>query len=655
MLAGLVATLGAIAVDVTLRRYRLTEERARVARVAAPTAEALRAAVDRRVALLEGMRSFVNSRGSRAFLDAEFRVFSQGLVASATGVRALQLVENGRIVATWPIVGNEAALGYDLLSDPRPVLARDVQRALEDSFVVITGPIKLVQGGDGLLVRKRVTPRSGFPQLVAIILDVPEVVRDAGLPDLRTGLKLEVRDRGGNWFGGDPENSAVEPETLSVRVPDGNWTLLAAPVEGWNAAIASQMANSRSAAISIIAALMLVGYLLGERVDRAAREAQDSRAQLGVALRAARMGTWDWDITRNVLQWSEGAAEVLGRRREEVNGSGIDFLSHVHPEDREFVMRCLDEVLASDRHDYLLEYRVTGTSGNERWVFAMGEIERAPNGRAVRAHGVISDSTGRRALEARVRHTERLETMGTLAGGVAHDFKNLLTAITSFAELAIEELGDAGDGAAVVAAREDLLELLAVAARASALTGQILAFSRRANTVAPGALDSAQLVRELAPMLRRILGKQIALELEIADGPQTIWMDSGQLTQVLLNLVTNARDATEGSGRVTIRVAPVGATIGAEEMVSADWVRLEVEDTGHGMDAATQERIFEPYFTTKGSAQGTGLGLAVLMGAMKSAGGEVRVQSEVGRGSRFRIMLPPSEPTRVGVRALSMG
>jgi signal transduction histidine kinase len=565
------------------------------------------------------------------------------------------MVENGRIVATWPIAGNEAALGYNLMADPRPVMTDDIRRALAADRVVITGPINLVQGGEGLLVRERLVQRAGFPQLVAIILDVPEVVRDAGLPDPRTGLKLEVRDRAGLWFGGDAEGSAVAPESLSVRVPDGNWTLLAAPADGWEAAIAPQMRGSRGAAVSIVAALMLLGFLLGERVDRSAREAQDSRAQLGVALRAARMGTWEWDITRDRLKWSDGAAQVLGRHPDEVSGSGADFISHVHADDRDFVLRCLQEVLASDRLDYLLEYRVNNVGDAERWVFAMGEIERATNGRAVRARGVISDSTGRRALEARVRHTERLETMGTLAGGVAHDFNNLLTAMISFAELALEELDGAGDSAGVVSAREDLHELLAVAGRASALTGQILAFSRRANTVAPGALDAAQLVRELAPMLRRILGTNITLELEIADGPQMIWMDSGQLTQVLLNLVTNARDATTGAGRVTIRVSAVGPTIAAEELVPGDWIRVEVEDTGHGMDAATQERIFEPYFTTKRSAQGTGLGLAVLMGALKSAGGEVRVQSEVGRGSRFRIMLPPSEPPRVGVLAASAG
>lgn len=654
-LAGVVSIGGALLVDATLREHRISMERERVARVAGPTAEALRAAVERRVALLEGLRSFVNSRTSRAVLDDEFQVYAQGLIASATGVRALQMVEDGRIVATWPIAGNEAALGYDLLSDPRPVMSGDLRRALESNRVVITGPIKLVQGGEGLLVRERLAPRPGFPQLVAIILDVPEVVRDAGLPDPRTGLKLEVRDRAGLWFGGDPEGSAVEPETLSVRVPDGNWTVLAAPADGWGAAIAPQMAGTRGAAVSVIAALLLLGYLLGERVDRAAREAQDSRAQLGVALRAARMGTWEWEITRDQLRWSDGAAQVLGRPRAEVDGTGTDFISHVHAEDRDFVLRCLQEVLASDRLDYLLEYRVNNVGDAERWVFAMGEIERATNGRAVRARGVISDSTGRRALEARVRHTERLETMGTLAGGVAHDFNNLLTAMISFAELAVDELTAAGDAPAVVSAREDLQELLAVAARASALTGQILAFSRRANTVAPGALDAAQVVRELAPMLRRILGTHISLEVEIAEGPQVIWMDSGQLTQVLLNLITNARDATTGSGRVIIRVAPVGAAIAAEERVPADWVRVEVEDTGRGMDAATQERIFEPYFTTKESAQGTGLGLAVLMGALKSAGGEIRVKSEVGRGSRFRIMLPPSEPPRVGVMVSTVG
>ena len=650
LLAGVVGLVAVVAMDAVIRRYLVEEERERVAQVAAPTAEALRAAVLRRVSLLEGLRSFANSRQTRAALNAEFAVFSQGLIAAASGVRALQLVEDGTIVATWPVRGNEAALGYDLIADPRPILGADVRRVAEDTGFVITGPIALVQGGNGLLVRKRLESRAGFPQSVAIILDVPSLVRDAGLPDPRTGLMLEVRDRRGAWFGGDAEDAAVEPVSLTVRVPDGNWTLLASPAGGWSEAVAPRLFSVRTTFVAVVLALMLVGYLLGDRQDRVTRQAQDWRSQLGVALRAARMGTWDWDIAKDELRWSEAAAEVLSRRVEELDGPAAKFMSHVHPDDRDFVVRCLQEVLASDRLDYLLEYRVSMADSAERWVFAMGEIERAPNGRAVRARGVISDSTGRRELEARVRHTERLETMGTLAGGVAHDFNNLLTAMISFAQLALEELEQAGTEPHVVAAREDLSEMLRVTSRATALTGQILAFSRRATTMAPRELDAAHAVRDLAPMLRRILGLNIGLEMEVADGEQKVWIDPGQLTQMLLNLVTNARDATVGEGKVIIRVLPVGDVVAVQERIPADWVRIEVQDSGRGMDEATRARIFEPYFTTKESAHGTGLGLAVLMGAVKSAGGDVRVLSELGKGSCFRIMLPSRAPVRIGPR-----
>jgi signal transduction histidine kinase len=640
-----VAVIAVVAGVWLYHRVLLRDERERVARVAGPTSEALRAAVERRVALLEGLRSFAESRPSRAALDAEFSVFAQGLTASASGVRALQFVEGGRIVATWPLLGNEAALGYDLLADPRPTIPADVRRALTTREVVVTGPIALVQGGEGLLVRERIAPRAGFPQLAAIILDVPALVREAGIPDPRTGLRLEVRDRGGDWFGGDAQGLAVAPETLVVRVPDGDWTLLAAPLEGWNAAIAAPMRLAVVNGTAIIVALGLLGYLLGARQDRLAKEAQDWRAQLSVALRAARMGTWDWDIVGDQLRWSDSAAAVLGRAPGELDGPGARFMATVHPNDREFVFGCLQEVLASNRLDYLLEYRVVLPDGGDRWVFAMGEFDRGPDGRATRARGVISDATDRRELEARVRHTERLETMGTLAGGVAHDFNNLLGAVMSFSELALEQLEDAGDDPRIASARDDIREVLGVVTRAAGLTGQILAFSRKTSTVDPQRLDAAEAVLDLRPMLERILGKPGALDMEREPGAHPVWMDHGQFTQVVLNLVTNARDAVADGGTVTISVGRVGERLAAAERIPADWVRLEVEDTGRGMDEATLAHIFEPYFTTKESTRGTGLGLAVLMGAVKRAGGEVRVRSAPGKGSTFRVFLPPFDPS----------
>lgn len=228
--AFVVTLLAALLFDRWYGRHLEAESRIAVQRSMGPAASALRAAVARRVSQLNGLHSFVEAQPSRARLDASFQTFAGGVAGTTAGVRTLQLVQNGVIVATWPLAGNERALGYNLLADPRPEVPDGVRRSLATDSIVITGPIALVQGGEGLLVRKRLTPRAGFPDLVAVILDVPSIVAEAGIPDRRTGLLLEVRDRAGHWFGGDTLTTDAAPESLVVKVPDGDWTLLGAPI-----------------------------------------------------------------------------------------------------------------------------------------------------------------------------------------------------------------------------------------------------------------------------------------------------------------------------------------------------------------------------------------------------------------------------------------
>lgn len=639
--AAAAALLAGFAFDRWYTQHLLEEARVSVARSMGSTASALRTAVERRVALLQGLRSFAESQPNRRLLDEEFQTFAQGLVVSAEGVRALQLVEDGVIVSTWPLVGNERALGYNLLADPRPEIPRDVRRALATDDFVVTGPIELVQGGEGLLVRRRLAPRPGFPQLSAIILDVGPIIREVGLPNPDLGLTLEVLDRRGSWFGGDAPGSAVEPESVSVPVPDGNWTLLGSPTAGWPAMIAPQRNASRAAMLGIGLALVVIGGLFGQRQARLAGVLADRSARLGVALKAGKMGSWELDVVGDHMSFDDNGAAILGRSVDDCSGPLEKMFSLLHPEDAAFVAKVFLEILRSDRNEYTLEHRVLMPDGGERWVLVLGDIVRDEQGRAVHARGIISDASDRRAMEARARQLERVETIGTMAGGVAHDFNNLLTGIVSFTELARDGLAPIADQPAVEDARADLEEALKVAVRARALTAQLLAFSKGASSE-PRRTDITRMLGETEPLLRRLLGKRIALQLRIDPATPKVWIDPSQLTQVVLNLVVNARDSILDTGEVSLRLRTLASSESRPNGAPAGhWVLLEVADTGIGMPDEIRKRVFEPYFTTKKQSHGTGLGLSVVQGVVRAAGGHAVVESTPGAGTTFWILLPP--------------
>ncbi|HRQ79104.1 MAG TPA: ATP-binding protein, partial [Gemmatimonadaceae bacterium] len=599
----------------------------------------------------------VESQPTRAALDAAFQTFAGGIASSTDGVRTLQLVQGGVIVATWPLAGNERALGYNLLADPRPEVPDGVRRSLATDSVVITGPILLVQGGDGLLVRRRLTPRAGFPDLVAVILDVPSIVAEAGIPSRESGLLLDVRDRAGHWFGGDTLAADVEPETLGVAVPDGDWTLRGAPIGGWAAMGAPQRLASRSASLVLVLAITALGVAFGMRQHRMQQAIVARTARLGVALRAGRMGSWELDVIGDRMTFDENGAAIVGRTMREVDGPLEMFFHIIHPDDAAFVARVFLEILKSDRPEYTLEHRVLLPDGSERWVLVLGEIHRYEKGRAVfeaellldtkdekgravRAHGVISDASDRRAIEARARQLERVETIGTMAGGVAHDFNNLLTAITSFVELARDGVGSPAPDSTLAMVRDDLGEALKVATRAKGLTAQLLAFSRGTATE-PRAADLGRTLREMEPLLCRLLGQRITLDVQVAPEVPAVWIDPSQFTQVVLNLVVNARDAIAGRGEIGLRLRRIAASEDRPARApTGEWVLLQVSDSGSGMSAEVQARVFEPYFTTKPESRGTGLGLAVVQGVVRASGGHAVVESEVGQGSRFWIFLP---------------
>ncbi len=258
---------------------------------------------------------------------------------------------------------------------------------------------------------------------------------------------------------------------------------------------------------------------------------------------------------------------------------------------------------------------------------------RAGAGAAGQSILVLRDVTQRRLVEERLGHAQRLEMVGQLAGGVAHDFRNLIQAMSSSAAL-LEEHADPG-------VRELASEIVDAGRHGNALTRQLLAFARR-DVRRPEALDLAEVASGMERLLLRVLGPEHPLALERA-GPAPAVADRAQLEQVILNLAANARDAMPGGGRVVVAIrlldAAAAGALGST-LAAARQVLLEVRDTGVGMSPEVQGRIFEPFFSTKPRGQGTGLGLATVQGIAEQSGGHVTVESAPGRGSAFRVFLP---------------
>src|SRR6266545_2795641 len=262
------------------------------------------------------------------------------------------------------------------------------------------------------------------------------------------------------------------------------------------------------------------------------------------------------------------------------------------------------------------------------------------DGKRVGYVAVQHDVTERRLLEQQFRQAQKMEAVGQLAGGVAHDFNNLLTAILGYAELLAEKLKGRPREA------EDLDEIRKAGERAASLTRQLLAFSRR-QVFERKVLDLNRLIAEIEKMLRRLIGEDIDLVTALDPALAYVWADAGQLEQVVMNLAVNARDAMPRGGRLTIETSNVDLDEAYARLHipirPGRYVMIADSDTGVGMDAATRSRIFEPFFTTKERGKGTGLGLATVYGIVKQSGGYIWAYSEPGRGTTFKVYLPPAD------------
>ena len=372
---------------------------------------------------------------------------------------------------------------------------------------------------------------------------------------------------------------------------------------------------------------------------RAEAALQRMSERLNLALGAARVGTWSWDVAGDVMTWDEHLHRLCGLAPGSFRGDYAASLALVHADDRPRVDEEMSRALAG-RESFDTEYRIVGPGRGGRVLAARGEVIHDESGQAQRMTGVCWDLTERKELEAQLRQSQKMEAIGRLAGGVAHDFNNLLTVIIGYSQLALDK---AGEGAPV---RQELNEVRRAGERAAGLTRQLLAFSCR-QVLQPRVLDLNTVVREVEVLLRRVIGEDVELVAELAPTLGRVCADPGQLEQVLMNLAVNARDAMPRGGRLLIATAdrealPDGVTP-RPPPCPGGWVRLTVRDTGTGMDEETLSHIFEPFFTTKEPGKGTGLGLSTVKGIVEQSGGCLLVTSAPGSGTGFDIYLPHSD------------
>ena len=390
---------------------------------------------------------------------------------------------------------------------------------------------------------------------------------------------------------------------------------------------------------------------------RVEEELKASKERLVEAQIAARLGYYGLDAATGTWTGSNILDEVFGigdDYRRDVEGWSLP----VHPEDRQSMLEYfLNDVLGKKR-PFDREYRIVRPSDQcVRWVHGLGKVEYDSSGKPVTMKGTIQDITEykkveeeKRRLVRQVQQTQKLESLGVLAGGIAHDFNNLLTVVLGHAELALKEIPPMSP------AHENLTEITAAARRAADLSLQMLAYAGKAAFTMER-VGLRELVEEMAHLLKTAISKNATLTLNLERGLPPIEADPSQIKQIVMNLIINASEAIgDRDGVITVSV---GATrCDAEylqrtelhgDLAPGRYVHLEVTDTGGGMDAETQSRIFEPFFSTKFT--GRGLGLAAVLGIVRSHKGAIEVDSEPGKGTTFKVLFPALTEKRDAVRS----
>lgn len=559
--------------------------------------------------------------------EADFRERSRAHQREHPGFQALSWIEpGGRILWAEPHDENREAEGFDI--SQHPFASEAFLSALTADVVGVTPPIELLQGGRGLVIYRRVgsiaEPRGVLNGVfrVATLLDM--CVSDRGDDPFDYMLREVDDDAAGS--GREPDRGPVAHAAFDVAGRSLSLSALAPRYAG--AADGTWVDEA-----ALLSALLLAGGLawMGYLASRRQHVAEEVAERLSVLVENAPDAIASIDVDSGLfVAGNERAHQLFGVERGALHETGPVELS---PDRQPELGDPADAFLASVRA------AAAGEPVRFEWTFeslkgdafpAEVQLVRLPDTERALVRASITDVTERRALEQRLRRSEALEAMGQLAGGVAHDFNNMLSAALGASDL-IHMRSDDPDVRSLARRASD------ACMRAGALTRQLLAFSRH-SVLRPEPLDLAALVEDMRSVLVGVLGERVTLRVEREPGVPAVIADRSQLELVVLNLAVNARDAMPEGGTLVFAVAARDGL-----------VCLRAEDDGEGIAPEDVERVFEPFFTTKGPGAGTGIGLATVQRVVQQAGGRVEVSSRPGQGTTFEICLPASDVTPVAL------
>ncbi|MGV3742771.1 MAG: CHASE domain-containing protein, partial [Burkholderiaceae bacterium] len=577
---------------------------------------------------------------------------------------------------------NQRAFGYDMFSDP--IRREAMERARDTGSAALSAAVTLVQESDaeaqpGFLmyvpVYRKGAPLDSVDARRANILGwvyAPFRMNDfmEGLgSDYSPDLQLTIYD--GESFSADRciygcgrvSFSASPFETsANIDIAGHTWTMDFVSTPRFQQRMTSE--RPKFIAISGVALSLLLAFLvwlLTTGTNRAyalalemTRQLKESEFRWKYALEGAGDGVWDWDREHNITKFSKRWKQMLGYDDQELRSDPQEWRRLIHAEDAGRVLEKWNAFCAGIDQVYSDEYRMQCKDFSWKWIHSRGAaVNRDESGKVLRAIGTHSDISARkeaerlelertRALnEARdsLRHAQKLEAVGKLTGGVAHDFNNVLQIISGNIQLLQFMLA----GNDEVETR--LKGMLAAVDRGSKLSSQLLAFARR-QPLQPAVINLNTILQNMDDLLHRALGPSIDLQVKVCEGLWNTFADPSQLENVILNMVINARDAMPEGG--TLRIEMHNTTLQSkfdnlpQEVVPGDYVLLSIADTGIGMSPEVLEQVFEPFFTTKPAGEGTGLGLSMAYGFVKQSGGHIQIESKPGKGTSIRIYLPRS-------------